>query len=181
MSNSERSKNISAYVINHLSNTTNRRIEDDLLKFKQKFLQNHSEIDFNHLFTNQSVVDSLPEDIKTEFLQLQSIRDQARHNFVLAKNKLAILNVKAGIAFVEPQDVLHAFLRCLPEYFNTQSFLEELETVEGYKVFDEEEINDLLLKNYIWDSEFVKSNKIKPEVEEALMFFVGTQLINTIF
>lgn len=174
-------KNISAYLINHLAHTTNKRIEDDLFKFKQKFLQNYSETDFNHLFTNQALVDSLPEDIKEEFLQLQSIREQSRHNFVFAKNKLAILNVKAGIEFPDPQDALHAFLRCLPEYFNTQSFLTEIKTVEGNKILTQEEVDDLMLPNYVWDTIFVKQHKIKPDVEEALMFFVGTQLINTIF
>ena len=174
-------RSISGIVVNYLANSTNRRIEDDLRKFKEKFLKSHSEVDFNHLFINYNVIPNLSDELKQEFLQLDSIRKESRKNFVLINNNLALLLTKCVIEFPDASDVVHAFFKCLPEYFNSESFLKELKTEDEEKLFDEEEINDLMLHNYVWDSQFVKDNKLSSEVENALMFFVGTQLINDIF
>lgn len=167
--------------VSTLSANTIRRIESDLQKFKDKYLLNHSENDFNHLFSNPDLVQQLPDDLKDEFNNITSIRNIAKQNIVTLNRKLSVLIVKATIAFPSQIDALTAFFACLPDYFNSESFLKSIKNGLDDEVFSEDDIYQITTQSFVRTSQWVAENTVNQEIEEALMFFVGAQLINDIF
>lgn len=169
------------YLVSTLSTGTTKRIESDLQKFKEKYIVNHTENDFSHLFTNPDLVEELPDDLKNEFKNVLSIRTLARQNLIMLKNKLSILIVRAGIEFPEKIDAETAFFACLPDYFNTETFLKSIKDNDGDEVFSTDDVNQITSQSFVRNSEWVKRNTVNQETADALMFFVGTQLLNDIF
>ena len=169
------------YLVSTLSTGTTKRIESDLQKFKDKYIVNHTENDFSHLFTNPDLVEELPDDLKNEFKNVLSIRTLARQNLIMLKNKLSILIVRAGIEFPEKIDAETAFFACLPDYFNSETFLKSITDNDGDEVLSADDINQITSQSFVRNSEWVKRNTVNQETADALMFFVGTQLLNDIF
>lgn len=169
------------YLVSTLSTGTTKRIESDLQKFKEKYIVNHTENDFSHLFTNPDLVEELPDDLKNEFKNVLSIRTLARQNLIMLKNKLSILIVRAGIEFPEKIDAETAFFACLPDYFNTETFLKSIKDNDGDAVLSADDVNQITSQSFVRNSEWVKRNTVNQEIADALMFFVGTQLLNDIF
>ena len=169
------------YLVSTLSTGTTKRIESDLQKFKEKYIVNHTENDFSHLFTNPDLVEKLPDDLKNEFKNVLSIRALARQNLIMLKNKLSILIVRAGIEFPEKIDAETAFFACLPDYFNTETFLKSIKDNDGDEVLSADDVNQITSQSFVRNSEWVKRNMVNQETADALMFFVGTQLLNDIF
>lgn len=169
------------YLVSTLSTGTTKRIESDLQKFKDKYIVNHTENDFSHLFTNSELVEDLPDDLKNEFKNVLSIRTLARQNLIMLKNKLSILIVRAGIEFPEKIDAETAFFACLPDYFNSKTFLKSIKDNDGDEVLSADDVNQITSQSFVRNSEWVKRNTVNQETADALMFFVGTQLLNDIF
>lgn len=169
------------YLISTLSTGTTKRIESDLQKFKDKYIVNHTENDFSHLFTNPELVEELPDNLKNEFKNVLSIRTLARQNLIMLKNKLSILIVRAGIEFPEKIDAETAFFACLPDYFNSETFLKSIKDNDGDEVLSVDDVNQITSQSFVRNSEWVKRNTVNQETVDALMFFVGTQLLNDIF
>lgn len=169
------------YLISTLSTGTTKRIESDLQKFKDKYIVNHTENDFSHLFTNPELVEELPDNLKNEFKNVLSIRTLARKNLIMLKNKLSILIVRAGIEFPEKIDAETAFFACLPDYFNSETFLKSIKDNDGDEVLSVDDVNQITSQSFVRNSEWVKRNTVNQETVDALMFFVGTQLLNDIF
>lgn len=169
------------YLISTLSTGTTKRIESDLQKFKDKYIVNHTENDFSHLFTNPELVEELPDNLKNEFKNVLSIRTLARQNLIMLKNKLSILIVRAGIEFPEKIDAETAFFACLPDYFNSETFLKSIKDNDGDEVLSVDDVNQITSQSFVRNSEWVKRNTVSQETVDALMFFVGTQLLNDIF
>lgn len=169
------------YLVSTLATGTTKRIESDLQKFKDKYIVNHTENDFSHLFTNPDLVEELPDDLKNEFKNVLSIRTLARQNLIMLKNKLSILIVRAGIEFSEKIDAETAFFACLPDYFNSETFLKSIKDNDGDEVLSADDVNQITSQSFVRNSEWVKRNTVNQETADALMFFVGTQLLNDIF
>lgn len=169
------------YLISTLSTGTTKRIEADLQKFKDKYIVDHTENDFSHLFTNPELVEELPDNLKNEFKNVLSIRTLARQNLIMLKNKLSILIVRAGIEFPEKIDAETAFFACLPDYFNSETFLKSIKDNDGDEVLSVDDVNQITSQSFVRNSEWVKRNTVNQETVDALMFFVGTQLLNDIF
>lgn len=169
------------YLVSTLSTGTTKRIESDLQKFKDKYIVNHTENDFSHLFTNPELVEELPDDLKNEFKNVLSIRTLARQNLIMLKNKLSILIVRACIEFPEKIDAETAFFACLPDYFNSETFLKSIKDNDGNEVLSADDVNQITSQSFVRNSEWVKRNTVNQETADALMFFVGTQLLNDIF
>lgn len=164
-------------LITIISKSTYDQLEKDIDTLKEKFIQTYPSIKFEHFVYSPDDYQEVSDEFREELKNVKYIKEIINKNFLIAQTNLSLLMVRSSINFSDEVDAKTAFFKCLPEYFNTEGFLKELLS-ETSSLND---FNAISVKSYIDDSSFVKENKVSSKVEEALMFFVGSQLVNDLF
>lgn len=164
-------------LIDLISKSTFEQLEKDTEALIEKFEQTYPSIKFKYFVEYPDTYKEVSDEFKEELKNLIYIKGTIDSNFLLIQTHLSLLMVRSSIHFPNEMDAKTAFFKCLPEYFSTESFLKELMEDQ----FNIEDFNSIAIKSYVDDSLFVAENKVTGKLEEALMFFVGSQLVNDLF